>query len=209
MQRGMVYSGSGEVVPISAVVPTSAVVGGYVGGVGGNSHGRREVDLLPARSGFCSEGGSSQQGPRAAPQVAHMRAGVGSALIESNTSNITVHVRTERNSQFYGRVWTGVNICRSSRCRPNCTGTRLRSRRQRNAYAGNLQIAAVINGPTLDAGDSAIRECGAITPVLPTDCGMPGLSSVQRDLHRGNHTAPEVHGSTRNSYRRAYRDRAP
>jgi len=68
----------------------------------GDGHGLGEVDLLPARSCFRSEGGSSQQGPRAAPQVAHMRAGVGSALIESNTSNVAVDVRTKRNSSSTG-----------------------------------------------------------------------------------------------------------
>src|SRR2546423_1305237 len=134
-----------------------------------------------------------------------MRAGVGSALIESNTSNVAVRVRTERNSQFYGRVWAAVNICRRRRCRPNCTGTRLRSCSKCNARAGNLQIAVVINRPTLDAGDSAIRECGAITPILPTDGRMPGLSSVQGDLNRANYAAAVVHSATRNGYRRAYR----
>ena len=68
------------------------VVRGYVRSVGGNSHGAREVDVLPARSGLRREGCASQKGAAAAPKIADMRPGVRSALVEANAGNIARRV---------------------------------------------------------------------------------------------------------------------
>ena len=135
-----------------------------------------------------------------------MHAGVGGTLVKANAGDISVAVRSELHPEFQWRVGSSIDSRRRGRTRPNGAWTRLRNCGDCNAWAGNLQIAAVIHRSTLDAQSSRITGCEAITPILTSSRGVPGFSTVQRDLNSSNHAATEVLRRTRNSYRtRSYR----
>src|SRR6267143_5456942 len=130
-----------------------------------------------------------------------MSARVGRTLVEANTCDVAAGVRPELYPELQRRV--GPSICnrRHHRARPDGARTRLRNCGDWNAWAGNLQIATVINRSTPDAQSSRITGCETITPILTSSSGVPGYSTVQRDLNSSNHSAAGVHRRTRNSYR--------
>src|SRR5258708_3669512 len=119
MQRWIIHTGGGEIVPVDAPMPDSALVGGHVHSVRRNGHVSRKVRLLPAGSGIPRKNYFGQQRTCAAPQVTYVNAGVGCALVKANASDGTAGVRLERNSQLERRVGSIINGRRDPCARPN------------------------------------------------------------------------------------------
>ncbi len=201
MQRRIVHSGGREVILVHTKVPYRGVVGSHIHCIRRDGHGIREAHLLPAGSGLPRKGGTRQERTRAAPQVPHMHASVCGTFVKAYARYVATGVRPELHPEFQRRVGPGIGIRGCHSARPNGAWTRLRNCGDRNARAGNLQIAAVISRSTLDAQSSRIPGCEAISPILTSSSGVPGFSTVQRDLNSSNHAAAGVRRSTRNCYR--------
>src|SRR5206468_4730368 len=73
VQRCIIDSGGCKVACVACVVADGRVVRGYVRSVGGNGHGTRKIDLLPAGSGFRCKGCASQKGAAAGSEVDETR----------------------------------------------------------------------------------------------------------------------------------------
>src|SRR3989442_4621924 len=116
-----------------------------------------------------------------------MHVGVGGTLVKANAGNVSVAVRSELHPEFQWRVGSSIDSRRRGRTRPNGAWTRLRNCGDCNAWAGNLQIAAVIHRSTLDAQSSRITGCAVKTPILTSRREGPGVSTVQRDLSSSKH----------------------
>jgi len=141
----------------------------------------REVDLWAPK--FVSEVSAVGRRPPSCSTVAHMRGPVLCQRSYSNRDrNVAVDVRTtDPSSTGY---LASVNLSELP-VPPDWTGTRLRPRKS-NACAF-ASISAVNQLPRLGTLRSRYsRMFGVITPILP-NAAVPCLSSVQRDLHRGNH----------------------
>ena len=145
VQRRPIDACRRKVACIACVVADSGVVGGHIGSVGGNGHGTREVDLLPARSGFRREGCTSQEGAAAAPEIADMRAGVGGALVETNAGNIARRVGIEPHAQLNRGVGANVRRGRCSGARPD-RGWRLRCQPSRAGQKKNQCCHGPLDG---------------------------------------------------------------
>ena len=108
-----------EVGAVDGVPAVGCVVGGDVGGVGGDGDGRGEVDLLPAGRGLTGERGGGEQRAGARPQFAHVRARVTRALVEPHTRDVTRRRRAELYTQLDRRRVVRRCHSRSHRIAPD------------------------------------------------------------------------------------------
>ena len=105
---------SGKVVLINRVVSHVGMVGSHIDGVGSNRHWVGKVHLLPARGGLVGESRRRQQLPATAPQIANVGAGIGTALVEPDAGDETIHIRAELDAYFNSR---GIGVCGQTGCR--------------------------------------------------------------------------------------------
>ena len=84
-----------KVAHVSAVVAIVDMIGSNVNRVGGDYYRCGEIDLLPPGGTLVDEGGRSQKIAATRPEITDMGPGVGARLIESDASDIAVHIRTE------------------------------------------------------------------------------------------------------------------
>ena len=77
---------------VNGVISHTGVVRSHVNGVSSNWYWLSKVDLLPACSGFVGKGGCCQSLPATCPEVANVRPGIATALVEADARDVAVDI---------------------------------------------------------------------------------------------------------------------
>src|SRR6185312_7291564 len=166
---------------IGCVVAVRRVVGDDIRRVCGNSNGRGETCLLPARRGLVCEGDTGELRTGAGPQIAGMRAGIARSLVKQHSGDIACYIRAKLETYFNGRTVRSRGRPRSGRTVPDGTRT---SRAAGDCVAGtgrgSLQIRAIVGGAHQHgrgAGERGWRP-SAVSPLLASGRGLPGTPPI-------------------------------
>ena len=126
MHRRIIDARTGEVPVIRCVIAGVGVIGSHIDRVCRHCYRRREVHLLPSRCGLVRESRRSEQLPGGGPQVANMRAGVGSSLVEADPGDKAIQIGLKLNPKLDCVRVVNRRVGRRGRNVPDTTWTRRR-----------------------------------------------------------------------------------
>src|SRR5262245_48969899 len=109
MQRRIVNTGRGKLQIIHRVVTAGSKVRRHISCSGVDWYGRGEIHLLPARSSFVGKGSGCERAAILRPEMTDVRPSVGTALVEADSTDESVHVRTEADTHFNGAGIDRIN----------------------------------------------------------------------------------------------------
>src|SRR6202021_3757347 len=118
MQRRVVESRAREIAPVGAKMSYRQPIRSDVDLVRSDGHRRGKVGLLPARSGLPCKRYRSEESASGAPEVTHVCAGLGGALVKAYAGDGPADIRLERNPQLQRTTGAVINRRRNRAARP-------------------------------------------------------------------------------------------
>src|SRR5271155_2824743 len=95
MDRRIIHSRGCKKLCGGGVVPDRSKIRSHINCVGGDCHGTGKIHLLPPRRSLIDKSGAGKKCPGGGPQVPNMSTCVRRALVEANSTDISVVVSEE------------------------------------------------------------------------------------------------------------------